>query len=398
MTIASARSSVATRVPLADALALGPELWDRLLARSGTGSPFLTWAWHRACADAVPPEQVDLCQALVLRGATGDVDAVFPFRVQRDGYWGIPVTELGWPFGDLGCPDHLDILATPEADLDALAGAIQQLSWVAIRLGNVAEAASNVERLCAACERRGWSVRRRPLGRCLYLELPDSWEAYLSSLSSHARHAIRRKERKLSREHDVVLTDYGQERLEAGLHHLQRLHTLRWSGGGSFRDPAMQSLHRRFAAALADRGELWLATLDLDGVPAAAWYGFSLGDTVYHYQSGRDPRWEQARVGSVLMGLIIRRAIERGYRKLDFLRGEEPYKMEWTQTARRCSEVVVFRTGWRGAALRGLDRIQHPLRGKGLRALVDRFQRQLAEPWRLPKQRQEAIGNDRIHG
>jgi CelD/BcsL family acetyltransferase involved in cellulose biosynthesis len=125
--------------------------------------------------------------------------------------------------------------------------------------------------------------------------------------------------------------------------------------------------------------------LDLDGVPAASWYGFSLGDTVYHYQCGRDPRWEQARVGSVLMGFIIRRVIERGYRRLDFLRGEEPYKTEWTQTARRCSEVVVFRTGWRGAAFRGLDRIQRPLRGKGLRALVNQFQRRLAEPWRLPK-------------
>jgi CelD/BcsL family acetyltransferase involved in cellulose biosynthesis len=160
----------------------------------------------------------------------------------------------------------------------------------------------------------------------------------------------------------------------------------------------MRSLHRRFAAALADRGELWLATLDLDGVPAAAWYGFSLGDTVYHYQSGRDPRWDQARVGAVMIGLIIRRAIERGYRRLDFLRGEEPYKMAWTHTARRCSDVVVFRTGWRGAALRGLDRIQRPLRGKGLRGIGHRFRGWLAESWRLRKQREEAVGQERIHG
>lgn len=390
MTIATAGSLAPARVPLADALALGPDVWDQLLTRSGAASPFLTWAWHRACADAVPPEEVESCQAVVLRGATGDVEAVFPFRTHQDRFWGLPVTGLGWAFGDLGCPDHLDILASPEADLDALVGAVQQLPWVAIRLDNVAESAINVERFCAACERRGWSVRRRPLGRCLYLELPKTWEAYLSSLSSHARHAIRRKERKLSREHSIVVTDYAQGRVDEGLDHLERLHTLRWSGGGSFRDPVMQRLHRGFAAAPAERDHLWLVTLDLDGVPAAAWYGFSLGDTVYHYQSGRDPRWEQERVGSVLMGFIVRRAIERGYRRLDFLRGEEPYKTEWTETARRCSEVVVFRAGWRGAALRGLDRIERPLRGKGLR--------RLAESWRLPKQRQEAVSDDRVHG
>lgn len=398
MTIASARSSVAARVPLPDALAFGPELWDQLLAQAGTRSPFLTWAWHRACADAVPPEELGSCQVVVLRGATGDVEAVFPFRVQRDRHWGVPVTELGWSFGDLGCPDHLDILATPEADFDALAGALQELPWVAIRLGNVAEAASNVARFCAACEERGWKVRRRSLGRYLYLELPGTWDGYLSSLSSHARHAIRRKERKLSREHDVTLTDYGQERLEEGLRHLQRLHAARWGGGGAFRDPVWERLHRRFTASLAERGQLWLATLDLDGEPAAAWYGFALGDTVYHYQSGRDPRREQARVGSVLMGLMIRRAIERGYRRLDLLRGEESYKTEWTQTARRCSEITVFRTGWRGAAFRRLDWIQRHLRDSGLRGIGHRLHQRLAESWRLLQQRKETVSKDGVHG
>jgi CelD/BcsL family acetyltransferase involved in cellulose biosynthesis len=381
MAIATASSSAAARVPLADALALGPDVWDQLLTRSGSGSPFLSWAWHRACADAVSTEEVDSCQAVVLRRTTGDLEAVFPFRVQRDRFWGVPVAALGWAFGDLGCPDHLELLASPEADLDALAGALENLPWAVIRLSGVAEAAVHVERFCAACERRGWTVRRRLLGRCPYVELPASWEEYLSGLSSHRRGAIRHKERKLRREHDVVLTDYGQGRLEEGLHYFQRLHAVRWRGGGAFRDPAMERLHRRFAAWLADRGQLWLFTLDLDGTPAAAWYGFSHGDTVYHYQSGRDLSWERDRVGAVLVGLMIRRAIERGYRRFDFLRGEEPYKAEWTRTARLRSEVVVFRAGWSGAALRGLDWIERPLRGKGLRRIGDHFYRWLAEAW-----------------
>ncbi|MGH7607261.1 MAG: GNAT family N-acetyltransferase [Gemmatimonadales bacterium] len=98
------------------------------------------------------------------------------------------------------------------------------------------------------------------------------------------------------------------------------------------------------------------------------------------------------------MGLMIRRAIERGFRSLDLLRGDEPYKMEWTQTARRCSEIAVFRDGWRGATLRGLDRIQRPLRGKGLSALVHRCQRRLVESWRLAKHRQKAVSDDGVHG
>jgi CelD/BcsL family acetyltransferase involved in cellulose biosynthesis len=366
MTIATVRSPAAARMPLAAALDLGPGVWDELVERSGARNPFLTWAWHRACADAVPAEELDECEVVVLRSARGDLQALLPFRVRRERLWRVPVTAVGWAFGDLGCPDHLDLLAAPEADLDALVGALEQIPWVVIKLDNVADRATNVERLRAACERRGWIVRQKRLGRCPYIELPKSWEAYLTDMTAHRRAAIRRMERKLRREHDVVLTEYGKERVEEGLRHLQNLHTLRWEGGGTFSDPVVQRLHRRLAASLAEQGRLWLFTLDIDGTPAAAWYGFSLGlgDTVYHYQSGRDPRWDRERVGSLLLGLMIRRAIELGYRRFDFLRGEEPYKWQWTRIARPCYEVVVFRRDWRGAALGRLDRIALKLMGK----------------------------------
>jgi CelD/BcsL family acetyltransferase involved in cellulose biosynthesis len=98
-----------------------------------------------------------------------------------------------------------------------------------------------------------------------------------------------------------------------------------------------------------------LTTLDLDGAPAAAWYGFAHRDTVYFYQSGRDPRWEDKSVGVALMVKMIRRAIEGGYRRFDFLRGDEGYKRAWTATEVVTQELVAFRPGWRGRWLRGLD-------------------------------------------
>jgi len=283
------------------------------------------------------------------------VEALFPFRVHRARFRRAPVTALDWAIGDLGCPDHLELLASPEADLDALVGALADVPWQVIRLANVAQAAANIQRFRAACERRGWTVRSNPLWRCPYLELPGSWEGFQSSLGPNLRRNIRRYERQLRQQHDVVLTDYGPARLEEGWRHLQRLHGARWGGGGVFGEPAMERLHRWFGAWLADRGQLWMVTLDLDGTPAAAWYGFSFGDTHYAYQMGWDARWERQSVGTVLMGLMIRRAIERGYRTFDFLRGEEAYKTVWTGAARTCHEVVVIRAGWRGAVLRGLD-------------------------------------------
>src|SRR5204862_1175401 len=86
--------------------------------------------------------------------------------------------------------------------------------------------------------------------------------------------------------------------------------------------------------------------------PVAAWYGFAWGDTVYFYQSGRDPAWERHSVGLVLMGTMIQRAIERGYRRFDFLRGADPYKRQWTTTDRMTEQITIFRRGLGGRALR----------------------------------------------
>jgi GNAT acetyltransferase-like protein len=342
-------------LPLDEALGLGPTVWDALRFELPIPSPFVSWAWHRAWADASPPEDVASSQALVLRSDGDQIGALLPFRLYRTRFRRAPVTALGWAIADLGCPDHLDVPALPDADFGALVTRLDGLPWDVMVLDNVAERSPNIDRLSAACEGRGWLVRRRPLWRCPYLELPGNWDAYLASLPPSRRQTIRRKERTLYRQHDVRVTDYGPERLREGWQRLKELHERRWDGVGAFGNPSFERLHLAFGSMLAEQGALWLATLDLDGTPAAAWYGFSVADTVYFYQGGRDPRWERESVGAILMGIMIRRAIERGFRTFDFLRGEEPYKLNWTPTVRTCYQIAVIRGGWRGTALRVLD-------------------------------------------
>ena len=342
-------------MPLADALHLGPSVWDGLVQGAPTPSPFMSWAWHRAWAEAAPSADLESSRTFIVRSERGAVEALLPFTLYRTRFRRVPVTALGWAIGDLGCPDHLDLPALGDVNVETLVRHLERLPCDVILLGNVAEVAPNTDRLCAACARRGWAVRRRPLWRCPYLELPASWEAYLASLSPNRRQIIRRKERNLNRAHAMVVREYGSEHLDQGLRHLYELHACRWNGSGVFTTAAMKKLHAEFASLLAQRGQLWLATLDLDGAPAAVWYGFACGDTVYFYQGGWDPTWDHQSVGAVLMGMMIRRAIEGGFRGFDFLRGDEPYKMTWTRTVRTSQEVALIKPGPRGTILRWLD-------------------------------------------
>jgi CelD/BcsL family acetyltransferase involved in cellulose biosynthesis len=344
---------------LVDALALGSAVWDAVPVGTAAVSPFMSWAWHRAWADSSPAAEVAASEALVAVGAEGAVQALLPVLRRRLPFHRVPVTALTWAIGDVGCPDHLDVLATPGADVRGLVAAVAELPWQIFVLSNLAPHAANAQRLCEAMSDRGWLVRRRPLWGCPYLELCEDWDRYLATLTPTRRQTLRRKERNLRRDHTMTITDYDGDRLDDGWRWLVGLHESRWDGAGrgAFHEPAVVRLHRRFAAELAARGQLWLATLDLDGAPAAAWYGFACGDTVYFYQSGRDPRWERESVGQVLMGAMIRRAIERGYRHFDFLRGEDAYKRHWTESRRITEEITVFRPGWGGRWLRALDAV-----------------------------------------
>ena len=353
-----------TRMTLSEALALGPDAWDALSAHTNSPSPFMSWAWHRAWADSAPRSELDASEVLVLRGADGSVRALLPMRLHRIRFHRVWVRALTWAVGDIGCPDELDVPALPDADWAAVAAAVDSLPWQVLILSNLAEEATNAAQLCAALVGRGRAARRRPLWSCPQLELPPSWDAYLATLSRNRRQILRRKERSLRRDHAATLTDYAEDRLDEGWGHLMTLHERRWkdAGGGAFRHPRSERLQLHFAREMAKRKRVWLTTLDVDGQPAAAWYGFTSGDTVYFYQGGRDPRWERESVGHVLMGMMIRRAIQRGYRAFNFLRGDDRYKRHWTSARQMASEAVIFRSGWGWGAgggrwLRALDTV-----------------------------------------
>ena len=350
MSLALATDAV-TRMSLTDALALGPEAWDPLAAGAG---PFGGWAWHRAWADTAAAADVAASETFVLHGPGGAPQAILPLALRRMRWRRVPVTALTWAVGDAGCPDHMDIPAVPGADCDALAAALEALPWQVAIFDNVADPAPNVAALCAALAARGHAARSASQCVCPRLALPDSWDAYLGSLSATRRQTVRRKERTLFRDHAATLTDYAG-RLDEGWAHLMRLHDERWQGAGAFSEPRVEQLQLAFARAMAQQERLWLTTLDIAGQPAASWYGFAAGDTVYFYQSGRAPQWEHASVGFVLMGMMIRRAIEGGYKWFDFLRGADAYKRDWTTAQRVTREVVVFRAGWRGGWMRALD-------------------------------------------
>jgi CelD/BcsL family acetyltransferase involved in cellulose biosynthesis len=188
-------------------------------------------------------------------------------------------------------------------------------------------------------------VQRRSPCPVLQLEYRD-WDAYLGSRSANFRQQLRRKERKLIREHGLeyrLVT--GADRLDDHLDALFSLHSARWQDGETlFLTDGGKHFHRRFARLAAREGWLRLWFLELDGHPAAAWYGFRFEGVETYYQLGRDPEWERASVGLLVVAHSIREAIGDGVDEYRLGPGDQAYKYRFSDTGPEMETIVLPKT------------------------------------------------------
>lgn len=153
------------------------------------------------------------------------------------------------------------------------------------------------------------------------IELPESFTGYLGALDKKQRHETRRKARRFTEA-------LGEPRLirRSGAAAVDRFVTMhRLAGGrkGRFMDPAMEA----YFLALHDEVGGVIDFLHGDGSdPVAAAFGFEDGSAYYLYNSAYEPEASAASPGIVLVAELIRRAVDSGAPRFDFLKGDEVYK------------------------------------------------------------------------
>jgi CelD/BcsL family acetyltransferase involved in cellulose biosynthesis len=335
--------------------------WAALAERSR--NVFLTpewadlWRAHYAPGSAL--------RLLAVRDAAGELRAVWPIYLDARGP--VRVARLAGH----GPADELGPACDP-ADRP-LAGRGLRAALAGRRLGAQALVA---ERLAADLDWPGLLS-----GRTLHREASPvipiggrSWEDYLAAQSRNFREQAGRRRRKLEREHaiEIAMTE-DPGRLGADLDTLVALHEQRWAGGESDSfDGVNGAFHRAFAAVALERGWLRLWILRADGEPVAAWHGFRFGGVDAFYQSGRNPAWDRASVGFVLMAQTVRLAFEDGMAEYRLLRGEEGYKGRWAAEDRPVEIVVAAATPLARPAIAAAARLagSRRLRQIGRRALA----------------------------
>ena len=173
-----------------------------------------------------------------------------------------------------------------------------------------------------------YEVIRQDAGVSVELDLPATWEEYLATLSRKQRHEVKRKLRRLSDAGNIDYRCHEVNAKEVGgfTDAFLKLFSLSRGVKANFMTTRMESFFRSLAEAMAEIGLLRYGILEVDAQSAAMIMGFDYNETMFLFNSAFDPSYSYLSVGLLSKVLCLKESIQKGKKKWDFLKGDEPYK------------------------------------------------------------------------
>lgn len=310
--------------------ALRPE-WTDLLKHSITRVPFLNFdyqfAWWKTLGGGEwSPANSRL--SIVVARQNGLLVGIAPFFVSSRG----EEREMLHFIGEVEVSDYLDFIVDP-TDLDRFLVELltflrlsPQLADRPLGLSNFISDSRSLEAIPLACAKSGWDCKISKLQPSPYIQVGESYEAFLASLNKKQRHEVRRKERNAEANYQTswyLVQDAAtlEDELQAFIDMMRE-------------DPSKQDFltdlmvqHLKETARLAFKAsQLHLAFLTFNQVKVAAYYSIFSEGKLWVYNSAWKMDYSPASPGWVLLAKIIRWACDNGVHEVDLMRGDEEYK------------------------------------------------------------------------
>lgn len=158
----------------------------------------------------------------------------------------------------------------------------------------------------------------------------QSFDEYMAERPASLRNTIKRKRRKLEREHDYQIRMYKDTGIDQALLDYDTVYRASWKPNELFFDftPGL-------VQSMSKPGRSRIGILYINELPAAAQIWFVVHGKASIYRLVYDETWKQYSPGSILTEYLMRYVIDTDQvSEIDFLTGNEPYKQDW-MTVRR---------------------------------------------------------------
>ena len=219
--------------------------------------------------------------------------------------------------------------------------------------------------------------------------LGDDWEKfYFAKRSSATRRRDRAKRRHMSQYGDIRFTtaaDAEDARRTLEILMEQKSRSLARKGiADIFAPPGHREFYRDLASNPELRHLIHISRVEIGTVCAAANLGIVFGDCYYHVLASYvDSEVAHYGPGALHLRELMAHAITLRMQRFDFTIGDEPYKLEWSDTVLKLYDYTATRT-WRGLPARWFS---------SGRRRAKRWIKQTPALWTLASSARSAIGS-----
>ena len=292
--------------------------WDKLFRRSPDATPFQRPEWLLSWMRAFEPQN----PIVIAVEHRDQLVGLAPFLIYTR------QSERILAFMGGGVSDYLDVLVEPDfaeqaACLILEVSDTRRSQWTRLELTDLPEASVFLRPAMSE------NFRIAKHDCCVVLDL-CSGKNFSELVPAHKvrnyRNAWRRIQALEKTGPEITPSNEFESRLGQFFH----LYNQRWASPGHIPvDARVQKFHFWFGADLCKKQVLRLYEIRLAKKMVASVYALWERGVVYCYLQTFDPEYTKLSPGTALLGAVIEDAIRAGAKRMDFLRGQEAYKLAW---------------------------------------------------------------------
>lgn len=312
------------------------EQWDSVAG----GYPFFRFAWMANWFRYFGSELK--LAVLIAVGEDGQWKGIAPWCIDESNPF---IRKLRFLGSGCACSDYLDLIVASD---DYRSFSTLTVDWLMENIGNaetlgridvielegITNTNSNTAFLCEVFEAWGLKSHSTELEGGWQVDLPSTWQELNARFSKSMRRKTKAAIKRINNPASEVLSTQNESFDElwpmfVALHQGRRKML---GQAGCFADPSFEMFLQQASKDLMEEDSAELLVILFEGRPLATKLCLFGGETVYFYQSGIDVERMNLEPGYQICYSAISRAIERGFKRFDFLRGDEPYKSRWDTT------------------------------------------------------------------
>jgi CelD/BcsL family acetyltransferase involved in cellulose biosynthesis len=319
------------------------ERWEGIERLDPYATVFTSWRWLRAY---LPTARYRWFILALRRGE----ETIGYLPLARSG----SVVDRELYFSGNPIADYTGMIALPayeEPAINAFADFLRSRRWDACNFLDVSDPRVHrlVDRLCGT----GSTLRIESTGetRCRSVALPPRWDQFLKErLSAKTRRGVLSAERRIRGSLPAFRAgEAAPDNVDLYVAAILRLRYHRWGGNRKSAERYYGELFRNaFDAGLMRIFVYWDGDRPIAG---AAIFTDARRSSFYGHTMGFDKEYERFSPGAAIVCHTISAAIESGYSRYDFLRGDESYKTHYAPDVSLTRHYRIVRVGLRSAAI-----------------------------------------------